>query len=422
MKTKSDEILLGLHQQAFQYFLENQLPHGLILDRQRNHGRRVFSGLCSLSATGMGLIAYALSTTSREIFNPGVRRRVRPLLTKAQAKKRIKRALNTALSMPHEHGMLPHFVDAKTLQPVGSDVISTVDSAWLFAGALWAAEYLNDDELRTLSGELFNRVDWRFWLTKSTTKPLLSHGMSRDGKQLNSYWDRFNAEALFMYVLATGARKNALEADSVFALEPGFGKLLGKDYLSPELGLFVFQYSMELLNKENIPLVDGVNLPQECRRSTLVNQAVCSANASKFRTFRRFWGLSAGDGPGSEPQSADSYRAYSPLDSVDGTAHLTATLGSIGVCRELVVQNVVAAERSIWRKARGRYGYSNVNVDRNWFSRDVVGIDLGMAVLAIENALFDGRVRQCFHKLDAVKRAVEKLSRLAMAPNMVLSR
>jgi hypothetical protein len=34
----------------------------------------------------------------------------------------------------------------------------------------------------------------------------------------------------------------------------------------------------------------------------------------------------------------------------------------------------------------GRYGFSNAfNVDRNWWDKDVIGIDLGITLLMIEN-------------------------------------
>ena len=55
-------LLLHLQRQALDYFLENQLPCGLVLDRQHNRGPRRSHGLCSTSATGMGFIALALAT------------------------------------------------------------------------------------------------------------------------------------------------------------------------------------------------------------------------------------------------------------------------------------------------------------------------------------------------------------------------
>jgi hypothetical protein len=49
-----------------------------------------------------------------------------------------------------------------------------------------------------------------------------------------------------------------------------------------------------------------------------------------------------------------------------------------------------SAVRSLYDKPGpilwGTYGFANAfNIDRNWYDRDVIGIDLGMALLAIEN-------------------------------------
>jgi hypothetical protein len=55
-------FLLGLQRHALQYFLDNQTPGGLVLDRQRNHGPRRAHGLCSTAATGMGFVALALAS------------------------------------------------------------------------------------------------------------------------------------------------------------------------------------------------------------------------------------------------------------------------------------------------------------------------------------------------------------------------
>src|SRR5258708_36911026 len=54
-------FLLGLQRQALRYFLDNQVPSGLVLDRQRNRGPRRDRGLCSTAATGMGFIPLALA-------------------------------------------------------------------------------------------------------------------------------------------------------------------------------------------------------------------------------------------------------------------------------------------------------------------------------------------------------------------------
>src|SRR5687768_4760197 len=54
-------LLHRLQTLALQYFLDNQIDNGLVLDRQSNRGPTRGDGLCSLAATGMGLIAFAVA-------------------------------------------------------------------------------------------------------------------------------------------------------------------------------------------------------------------------------------------------------------------------------------------------------------------------------------------------------------------------
>jgi hypothetical protein len=57
-------FLLGLQRQSLQYFLDNQIPDGLFLDRLANHGPRRAAEWCSTAATGMGLIALGLAAAN----------------------------------------------------------------------------------------------------------------------------------------------------------------------------------------------------------------------------------------------------------------------------------------------------------------------------------------------------------------------
>src|SRR5262245_8955676 len=146
-------FLLQLQRQAIHYFLDNQTASGLVLDRQANHGPRRAGGLCSTTATGMGFIALALASAEPH-----------RLLSKASAVRRVRRGLAAALErVPQTEGALPHFTDAATGAVSGADARSTVDTAWLVAGALWAAEFLGDAELHELAGRLYDRVHWAYW-------------------------------------------------------------------------------------------------------------------------------------------------------------------------------------------------------------------------------------------------------------------
>src|SRR5689334_3307896 len=100
LSTAEREFLLRLQRDALQFFLDNQTPGGLTLDRQSNHGPRRAYGLCSTSASGMGLIALALSSA------PPYR-----LLSPAAAALRVRGVLEAALArLPHDHGIVPDFV------------------------------------------------------------------------------------------------------------------------------------------------------------------------------------------------------------------------------------------------------------------------------------------------------------------------
>jgi hypothetical protein len=400
--------LLRLQRLALHYFLDNQLPSGLVLDRQRNHGPRAATGLCSTAATGMGLIALALASA------PPYR-----LLSRAEAIARARAALETAWErLPHHHGILPHFVHPGRLTPSGSDPLSTVDSAWLLAGGLWAACFLRDRALEGLASRLYERVDWHYWTAPAAPggRGLLRHGLGRDGHFLGCVWDRLNGETVLLYVLAAGAAEGRAVGPSAWeALRPFYGVTAGLRFNNADLGLFVFQYGLDLLDLHAWRVPGDIDLAAEAAVAAAANRGACAALRDTFHTYRRFWGLSAGDGPGDDG-AALAYRAYSPTGPIDGTAHLTATLASVAHQPGAVLENVHQALHAPDLALCGRYGLSNVNIDGGWVGPDMVGIDAGAAVLALDNVLMAGRVRAVTHRLACICRGVARLGFVPRSP------
>jgi hypothetical protein len=322
--------------------------------------------------------------------------------------------LETALyRLPHEEGVVPHFVHSATEAVEGEDYFSTIETAWLVVGALWAAAFLQDSGLERLATSFYQRVHWHYWTAPESSAgkkhQLLRHGKGRDGGFLACAWDRLNGETVFMYVLAAGASEGkALSRTSWTALEAFYGTVAGHRFHSADLGLFVFQYGLDLLDLSRWQAPGDVNLMAEARLAMLANHLACRQAADDFATYRRFWGLSSGDGP-SDPPKADAYRCYTPAGPVDGTAHLTATLASVAHEPGLALDNVHEAQNDRQLLSRGRYGFSNVNVDRQWIGRDMIGIDAGAVVLALDNFLMNNRVRAVFHSLPCVARGLERL-------------
>ena len=397
-------FLLDLQRRALLYFVENQAPCGLILDRQANHGSARPSGTCSSAATGMGLIALVLAS--------GAPHR---LISRPEALIRVRSAVDAALHrLPSDGGMMPHFVDASAGTVLGFDATSTVDSSWLIAGALWAAAELRDPALRASAQELYDRIDWAGWAAPSLPDgagPLLLHGRGRDGRRLRARWDRLNGETIAMYVLAAGAEgPRALPPTAFAALRPFYGTVAGYRFNNADLGLFVFQYGLDLLDLNSSEAPGGVDLEAEAAIATAANAAACRELAARFPTYRRYWGLSAGDGPGPAP-GVDAYRDFAPGGPIDGTAHLTATLASIGHHPGPVLENLWTARRDRDLRPLGRYGFSTVNlgVHGGWIGRDMVAIDAGAAILALENVLAAGRVRAGFGELACVRRGLDRL-------------
>jgi hypothetical protein len=406
-------FLLQLQRQALHYFLENQTASGFVLDRQRNHGSCRAHGFCSTAASGMGFLAVALA--SAEPYH---------LLTRIEAVSRVTAGLTAALRYtPHTEGVLPHFIDAATGAVAGADACSTIDTAWLLAGALWAAEFLQDAGVSDSAAQLFNRVHWGYWTAPDNEayRGLIRHGHDARGRFLRWAWDRLNGETVFLYVLAAGAENGrawAADAWPQLGIIPGF--VAGLRFGSADLGLFVFQYGLDLLDLDAWREPDGADLAEDARRAALANHRFCQVAASRFTTYRNYWGLSAGDGPGASAEH-DVYRPYSPAERLDGTAHLTASLASIGRQPALVLDNLNCARRDQQFTILGRYGFSCVNVDRGWVGRDMVGIDAGAAVLALDNYLCENRVRRVFHRIPAVQRGLARIGFVEQRPTLRLA-
>ncbi len=405
--TAADRAFLHeLQRLALSYFLENQAANGLILDRQANHGPRRPHGLCSLTASGMGFIALALA--SAEPYR---------LLSPGEAARRIATGLSSALeTLPHDHGIVPHFIHSSTGAVHGFDYLSTIESAWLIAGGLWSAAFLGDGKLDSLANRLYERVDWRYW---TAPHGLLWHGQGRDGRFLPCCWDRLNGETAFMYVLASGSDRCALGADSWQALNSFHGTVAGRCFNNADLGLFVFQYGFDLLDLRTWRRPGDPDLWAEARLAALANEEACQAAAQQYVTYRRFWGISAGDGPPDDSSPEDTYRVYAPGGLLDGTAHVSATLASVVHHPEAVLRNLHEARRE--GTLLGRYGISSVNLDRGWSARDMVGIDAGAIVLALDNRLVAERVRALFHGLPCVVRALDRLGFSRAEPRLRLA-
>ncbi|MGH9711000.1 MAG: glucoamylase family protein, partial [Candidatus Acidiferrales bacterium] len=173
-------MLHRLQRETFAYFLHEANPkNGLIRDKTQKNWP------ASIAATGLALAAYPI----------GVERR---FLTRAAA---IKRTLATLRFFCRSvqgaqsdatgyRGFYYHFLDMRTGKRAWKCELSTVDSAFLLAGALTAATYFNrgmpgEREIRELADTLYRRADWRWAQNRELT---VTHGWEPETGFLKYRW------------------------------------------------------------------------------------------------------------------------------------------------------------------------------------------------------------------------------------------
>src|SRR5947209_9786607 len=167
----SDEELGRLQLTTLQYYLHESNPvNGLVRDKTDPRAPS------SIAAVGLGLATVPVlverNVISREFAPELVLKRLRFFRDSPQGQQP---------DATGYRGFYYHFLDMKTGKRVWECELSTIDSAFLFAGMLTCAAYFDGDteeesEIRRLSDELYCRADWQ-WAT---------NGRDRKSTRLNS--------------------------------------------------------------------------------------------------------------------------------------------------------------------------------------------------------------------------------------------
>lgn len=365
------DLLDEIEHRAFRYFWEVADPNtGLVNDRAGNFGPDDYT-VASIAATGYGLAALPIGVE-------------RGWINHDEGAIRARLTLQFALTLSHQHGWIVHFVDKRSGERVWKSEYSTIDTTLLVAGALAAGQYFGAQgpDIAALSDQLYRRMDWWWALTNDGTQPdkrLVSHGARLESGFIPNNWFDYS-EAVLLYLLGLGAPENPLPPASWDAFERPLEKYAGLEWLRAG-PIFIHQMPYGYFNLRNQRDRSGFDYWLSSTNAMKINHRFCRYRAKKRQTYAQgFWGLNASDGP-------DGYKPYGVLgDPEDGTVSPTGAIAAVIFTPELAISAAQAMyERdggSLW----GKYGFTNAfNADRNWYSPDVIGIDLGMALLAIEN-------------------------------------
>lgn len=406
--TDSD-FLEFVQKASFDFFWDEANPtNGLVRDRTQTNS------FCSIAAVGFGLTALGIGIDHGWI-------------TRAEGYERARRTVRTFWELPQgpeasgvggHRGWFYHFLDMNTGLRFRQVELSSIDSALLFAGMIYAAEYFNrpeENELRELTGKLLARVDWKWMLNGDKT---LTMGWHPETGFIEARWRGYN-EASILYIIALGVENPALDRDSWTEWTRTYDWRTSYGYSFVHFApLFGHQYSACWIDFRNSAdeymRAKGITYFENSRRATLAQRAYCIANPLRHTGYSsNVWGLTACDGPGVKGTFAYMARGAPPPENDDGTIAPTAAGGSI----PFAPRECIAALRHMYdtyrEKIWHRYGFRDAfNLRHDWWDPDVLGIDQGPILIMAENHR-NGRVWDVMNRSKILQRG---LNRAGFAP------
>lgn len=387
-----------LQKETFDYFLNEFNPvTGLIADKTAR------GWPSSIAAVGLALSAFPV----------GVERK---LLDREEAVRRVETTLDFLWNAPQGEepdasgyrGFFYHFLDMETGRRVWRCELSTVDSAFLIAGALAAAVYFDrpsDSErrIRELARKIWERADWEWALNGGLT---LTHGWKPESGFLPYRWQGYD-EALLLYVLALASPTHPIPAGSYteWATTYSWKKIYGQEYLYAG-PLFTHQLShvwIDFRKIQDAPMRErGIDYFENSRRATLVHQQYAIRNPLGHALYgEHCWGLTACDGPGNTTVLLDGIerRFYdyvgrgAPFGPDDGTIAPWSVVASLPFAPEIVLPTIRYFIENVHLKNHP-YGFEATfnatypgkqNGHFGWVSPWTFGLNQGPIVLMIEN-------------------------------------
>ena len=402
-----DEFLDYVQQSCFDYFWYAANPtNGLVPDRS------AVGSTCSIAAVGFGLTAIGIGVDHGWI-------------TRTQAVARVLTTLKTFLQGPQGpgatgvigyKGWFYHFLDMNTALRAGAE-LSSIDTALLLAGILYAKQYFNgpsadEASIRTMADAIFNRVDWTF-MSRGTNAVAMGWQPTSGFTNYNN-WIGYN-EAMILYCFGLGTATNPLPASSWGQWTNGYmwGTNYGQTYLT--FGpLFGHQYSHCWIDFRHV--ADGYmnshsnTYFENSRRASLAQVAYCST-APKTGYSSTIWGLTACDGP---PPTGYQARGLPPDGMDDGTIAPTAAGGSLPFSPEYSLPTLRAFYSRYRTHIWTEYGFRDAfNLRLGWYDPDVLGIDQGPIVIMIENYR-NQRVWKLFMQNPEVRRGLQRAGFVAL--------
>jgi hypothetical protein len=329
-------------------------------------------------------------------------------------------------------GFYYHFLDMQTGRRAWHCELSTVDSAFLLAGALTAGIYFNGGqsdelEIRSLANALYRRADWQWAQNKGAT---ITHGWKPERGFLKYRWEGYD-EAMLLYILGLGSPTHPLPTNSYTAWASTYQwvNCCGYEYLYAG-SLFIHQFShvwIDFRGIQDAPMLEkGFDYFENSRRATYVQQQYAINNPYKYAGYGPYcWGITASDGPGPKTIKVNdtkrkffNYKARGvPFGPDDGTIAPWAVVSSLPFAPEIVLPAIDYFINQVKLTEFNPYGFKATFNQTfpvksanpyGWVSPWHYGINQGPIILMIENyrtGLLWRLMRDCPYIINGLRRA-----------------
>jgi hypothetical protein len=383
-----DPLLEDLEKANFRFFWEQANPEtGLVRDRFNVRQPRK-SDLASIAATGFGLTALCIGEK-------------RKFISRMEGQRRVLNTLRFLWKvLPHHRGFFYHWANMNTGQRIWDSEVSSVDTAILLCGILLCRQHFTHPEIHELASAIYNRVDWN-WLSEDT--PVLPHGWTPESGFLQYRWDDYS-EMMMMYLLGLGSDAHPLPAKAWDSWKRSTFEYDGIRYIGSFAPLFIHQYSQawfDFRGKRD----RYADYFKNSIIATDVHRRFCLNLANKFPDYSDdLWGITASD-------SARGYVVWGGPPStgpIDGTIVPCAAGGSLPFQPDATMRVLRNIKDRYGQRTWSNYGFVDAfNPLTNWYDTDVVGIDVGITMVMVENARTTF-VWDTFMKNPEAKRAMER--------------
>jgi hypothetical protein len=392
-----DQFLEELERASFQFFWDEANSYsGLVKDRSQANGSDS-RNVGSIAATGFALGGLCIADSRGWVEKKKVRERVRNTLSFVGSR------------VPQAHGFFCHFMNFKTGERVFQSEVSSIDTAIFICGVLTCNAYFSDDaEIQDLAMNLYKRVEWGWLLHGEKT---LSMGWTPEHGYIKTRWDSYS-ELMMIYLLGLGSPNSVMSEANWDAWIRTKFEFNGIRYIGSHAPIFVHQYShawFDFRAKRDKFADYFINSVI----ATKVHKLWCLEISREFPDYTEdLWGVTASD-------SSRGYAVWGGppmMGHVDGSVVPCAAGGSLPFLPEETLRVLRTIRDKYGDRAWRRYGLIDAfNPLTNWYSPDVLGIDIGITMLMAENAR-TGFIWEQFMKNEIVQTGMARAGFHSTAP------